>query len=73
MEFGISLRWFHKNIPDNIWLVDESGKTIKEIPFSDTYISFDLVQTNFTNLFRGLMKQPQRMGRVGYTDEVCSE
>lgn len=72
IDYAIAFRWFHTNIPENIWLVDQTGETITEVLFSDTYLSFGLITTtNYTNLIRGLMKQPQRMFRVGYTDEVC--
>lgn len=70
MDYAIAFRWFHKNIPTNLWLVDVTGETVKELPFSDTYLSFDLIKTNYSDFLRGLMKQPQRMSRVGYDDEV---
>lgn len=71
MDYAIAFRWFHKNIPTNLWLVDGSGETVKEFPFSNTYLSFDLIKTNYSDFLRGMMKQPQRMSRVGYDDEVC--
>lgn len=71
MEYGMAFRWFHICIPDNLTLVDEHGKVVDEFGYSKTYLSPDLIINNFTMFCRGMMKQPQRMGKVGYTDEVC--
>lgn len=66
-----AFKWFHSNVPTTLQLVDAAGAIIRNVSFSDTYLTFDLLKDNYNNILRGLLKQKQRMNKVGYSGEVC--
>lgn len=73
IEYATSaFKWFHSNVPTNLHLVDDADQLVRKVPFSDTYLAFDLLKEDYLNLLRGLLKQKQRMNRVGYSGEVVN-
>lgn len=69
-----AFRWFHTNIPTNIHIVNRDGDLEDEIPLSDTYLNLTLFTTSkYNGLLGGMLKQKQRMYKVGYTGQVRTE
>ncbi|XP_055325439.1 peroxidase-like [Sitodiplosis mosellana] len=71
IEYAMNaFRFFHVNIPSNIHVVNDSGALLEKIPLSNTYLTVDILKEKYNAILRGMMKQKQRMNRVGYTGEV---
>lgn len=65
-----AFRFFHVNIPSKIEVVNASDVCVKKIPLSDTYLTAEILKKEYIDVLRGMMRQKQRMKRVGYTGEV---
>lgn len=51
-------------------VINASDVIVKKIPLSDTYLTAEILKTEYNDVLRGMMRQKQRMKRVGYTGEV---